>query len=66
MDDRTWHLVVATLSVAAGALVLDAPLEAFEVPGGFWTVLAAALGVLGVRAVRNGKNGNGNGNGGVK
>lgn len=63
MDDRTWRLAVATLAAAAVAMLVDAGLTTFEVPSGFWTVLAAALGFLGARAAL-GRNGNGrNGNG---
>ncbi len=58
MDDRTWYLAVTTLVIALVALLLDAPLAGFEVPAGFWTVLAAVLGFLGARAAL-GRNGNG-------
>lgn len=61
MDDRTWRLAVGTLASAVVVVLVDAALADFDVPAGFWTVLAASLGFLGARAAIRGRNGNGNG-----
>ena len=62
MDDRTWYLAVATLTVSTVVVMVDAFATSFDVPSGFWTVPTAIVGFLGARSMfKNGKNGGGNG-----
>jgi hypothetical protein len=55
VDDRTWKLAVGTLAAAVGAVLLDAALPGFEIPPGFFPVLAATMAFLGGRSIFKGK-----------
>lgn len=57
MDDRTWYLAVGTLIAAVVVVLIDAAAVSFDVPSGFWTVLAAVLGFLGARSALKSRNG---------
>lgn len=61
MDDRVWYLAIGTLVAAVVVVFLDAALDTFDTPAGFWTVEAGILGFLGALTTlrRNGRNGAG-------
>ena len=50
MDERTFRLVLYSLGASVGVVGLDAALEEFVLPDGFWLVPSGILGLLTARA----------------
>ena len=57
--DRIFYLAVAALATATGAIFLDAIVESFDIPAGFWAIPGGVLTFITTAvAIGNRRNGN--------